>query len=76
MLNVLFEKLCVIDVVDEDLRGLMEDDGALRERVETEARSANSVDFFKFRNVVYECVDMMIMGEDVVRKFGGLCVID
>lgn len=75
-LNALLEKLCAIDVVDEDSRGSMEDDGALRERVETEARSANPADFLKFRNAVHERVDTMITGEDVARKLGGLRAID
>ena len=75
-MNALLEKLCAIDVVDEDSRGSMEDDGALRERVETEARSANPADFLKFRNAVHERVDTMITGEDVARKLGGLRAID
>ena len=75
-LNALLEKLCAIDVVDEDSRGSMEDDGALRERVETEARSANPADFLKFRNAVHERVDTMITGEDIARKLGGLRAID
>lgn len=76
-LGKLLEKMCATEEEDSgDGASALSGSGALRDRVETEARSANPAEFLKFRNAVHDRVGVMITGEDVGRKIGGLRAID
>ena len=76
-LGKLLEKMCATEEEDSgDGASALSGSGALRDRVETEARSADPAEFLKFRNAVHDRVGVMITGEDVGRKIGGLRAID
>ena len=74
----LLDKMCAIESEGEDDKdgGVNAGEFALRDRAETEARSADAGDFLGFRNSVHARVGAMIGSADTAKKMGGLRAID